>query len=169
MTIPIPSPIITPPEFSSKGLGFSPLVKAGVLLKHIYIIGELSASTPPAIIISERYSSRSLTAIFIALNELAQAASTVQFVPPKFKRLAIRPAITFPSNPGNEFSSQRTYAFFIFSTIFLVSFSEIPLRINTFSQIGYCKRDVSDPRSFMPAVTPRTTPVLSRILSLASP
>ena len=134
----------------------------------MYIIGELSASTPPAIIISERYSSKSLTAIFIALNELAQAASTVQFVPPKFKRLAILPAITFPNKPGKEFSSQRTYAFLIFSTIFPVSFSEIPLRFNTFAQIGYCKRDVNDPRSFIPAVTPRITPVESSTSSLAS-
>ena len=99
---------MTPPEFSSNGRGLSPEVKAGVLLKHIYIIGELSASTPPAIIMSERYSSKSLMAIFIALKELAQAASTVQFVPPRFKRLAIRPAMTFPSKPGNEFSSQFT-------------------------------------------------------------
>ena len=104
----MPSPIMTPPEFSSKGRGLSPFVKAGVLLKHMYIKGELSASTPPAIIMSERNSSKSLIAIFIALKELAQAASTVQFVPPRFKRLAIRPAMTLPSRPGKEFSSQRT-------------------------------------------------------------
>ena len=41
-------------------------------------------------------------------SELAQAASTTQLVPPRSSRLAIRPATTLPSRPGNEFSCQAT-------------------------------------------------------------
>ena len=65
----------------------------------------LSVSTPPVNIISLRYSNSSLIAIFKAPKELAQAASTTQFIPPKFNRLAIRPATTFASIPGKAFSS----------------------------------------------------------------
>ena len=50
--------------------------------------------------------SNSLNAIFTALNEAAQAASTTEFIPPKSKRLVIRPDITLPNIPGNEFSFQ---------------------------------------------------------------
>ena len=108
MTIPRPSPIMIPLESASKGFTFTSAVNAGVLLKHMYMKGELSESTPPVIIMSARCSFRSLIAIFIALSELAQAASTVQLVPPKFIRLAIRPAMTLPRSPGKEFSSHRT-------------------------------------------------------------
>ncbi len=95
-----------PLESSSKGRTSSLVVNAGVLAKDIYINGELSQQTPPEIITSDRYSSRSEMANLIAANELAQAASTTQLVPPKSKRLAIRPAITLPKRPGNEFSCQ---------------------------------------------------------------
>ena len=43
-----------------------------------------------------------------APSELAQAASTTQLVPPRSKRLAMRPAATLPSRPGKEFSCQGT-------------------------------------------------------------
>ena len=72
----------------------------------MYMNGELSQQIPPDNIISERYSNKSETAILIADKEPAQAASTTQLVPPKLKRFAIRPAITLPNIPGNEFSSQ---------------------------------------------------------------
>ena len=39
---------------------------------------------------------------------LAQAASMTQLVPPRSRRLAIRPAATLPSRPGKEFSCQPT-------------------------------------------------------------
>src|SRR5690554_326195 len=104
--MPIPSPTIMPFDSSSKGRILSPSVKAGVLEKDIYIKGELSQQIPPEIITSLRYSSKSLTAMRIAAKEPAQAASTTQLVPPKSKRLAIRPATTLPNMPGKEFSSQ---------------------------------------------------------------
>ena len=104
--MPIPSPIIIPFESTSNGRISSLVVNAGVLANDIYIKGELSQQTPPEIITSERYSNKSDTASLMADNELAQAASTTQLVPPKSKRLAIRPAITLPNIPGKEFSSQ---------------------------------------------------------------
>ena len=104
--MPIPSPTIMPFESSSKGRTSSLVVKAGVLEKDIYMKGELSQQTPPEIMTSERCSSKSDTASLIAAREPAQAASTTQLVPPKSKRLAIRPEITLPNMPGNEFSSQ---------------------------------------------------------------
>ena len=39
-----------------------------------------------------------------------------QLVPPRSSRLAIRPATTLPSRPGNEFSCQPTYESAIRST-----------------------------------------------------
>ena len=81
-------------------------MNAGVLENDMYMKGELSQQIPPDNIISERYSNKSDTAILIAAKEPAQAASTTQLVPPRLKRLAIRPAITLPNIPGNEFSSQ---------------------------------------------------------------
>ena len=102
----MPSPITMPFESASKGLASSSVVNAGVLLKLRYIKGELSVSTPPVIIKLERCSNSSLTAIFMAAKEPAQAASTTQLIPPKSKRLATRPAITLPNIPGNEFSTQ---------------------------------------------------------------
>ena len=136
-TIPIPSPISIPLESMSNGRMVSSGVKAGVLLNDRYIKGELSVSIPPAIMISLRYSSRSLMAIFIAVSELAQAASSTQLVPPRFSRFATRPAITLPSIPGNEFSSQPMYAFLIFSTISSESSSEIPELVKTRFHMGY--------------------------------
>ncbi len=161
--MPTPSPTIMPSEFSSKGRGLSLLVKAGVLLKHIYINGELSVSTPPVIIISLRPSTRSLMASFIAPMLLAQAASTTQFIPPRSRRLAMRPAMTFPNMPGKLFSSQRTYALRIFSMMRSASSPAMPLLSNARRHTGYCKRLVSGVMSFCPPPTPSTTPVRSRM------
>ena len=104
--MPIPSPIIIPFESLSNGRISSFVVKAGVFENDMYIKGELSQQTPPEIITSDLCSSRSETANLIAAKEPAQAASTTQLVPPRSKRLAIRPEITLPNIPGNEFSSQ---------------------------------------------------------------
>ena len=104
--IPIPSPINIPSAASENGLIFPDFEKAGVLLKDIYIKGELSVSTPPVSIMSQRPSINSLKAMRIALKEAAQAASTTLLIPPKSKRLVIRPEITFPKSPGKEFSFQ---------------------------------------------------------------
>ena len=141
--MPMPSPTNMPFESSSNGRMSSLVVNAGVFEKDMYINGELSQQTPPEIITSERYSSKSETAILIAANEPAHAASTTQLVPPKSKRLAIRPAITLPSMPGNEFSSQPMYAFLNFSIIIARSASSMPDAFNTFSSTGPCRREVS--------------------------
>ena len=45
---------------------------------------------------------------FLKEKEEAQAASVTQFVPPRFRRLAILPATTLPSRPGKELSCQGT-------------------------------------------------------------
>ena len=58
------------------------------------------ASAPPQITTSDCRVASSLTAIESALKVLAQAASVTQFVPPRFRRLAMRPATTLPSTPG---------------------------------------------------------------------
>ncbi len=140
--IPKPSPINIPSALSLKGLMTLALEKAGVLEKDMYIKGELSVSTPPVSIMSARPSINSLKAILTALKEAAQAASTTELIPPKSKRLVIRPEITLPSIPGKEFSFHPMYAFFILSTIFGMSVSAMPQARNAFSQIGYCKRPV---------------------------
>ena len=116
--------------------------KAGVLEKDIYIKGELSVSTPPVNIMSHLPSINSETAILIAESDAAQAASTTELIPPKSKRLVIRPEITFPNIPGKEFSFHPIYAFFILSMICGMSASLIPLLLKARSQIGVCKREV---------------------------
>ena len=63
---------------------------------------------PPVMAMSTRPALSSNAARWTALNELAQAASTTQLVPPRSKRFAMRPAATLPNKPGNEFSCQGT-------------------------------------------------------------
>ena len=106
--MPKPSPINMPSALSLNGLIFPVLENAGVLLKDIYMKGELSVSTPPVNIISHLPSTNSLMDILMALNEAAQAASTTLLIPPRSNRLVIRPEITFPKSPGNEFSFHPT-------------------------------------------------------------
>ena len=125
-----------PFESLSNGRISSLVVKAGVLENDMYIKGELSQQTPPEIITSDLCSSRSEMANLIAASELAQAASTTQLVPPKSNRLAIRPAITLPNIPGNEFSSQSIYAFLNFSMIIARSSLSTPEAFSTFSRTG---------------------------------
>ena len=45
----------------------------------------------------------------MALKDEAHAASTMQLVPCKSSRLAIRPATTLARSPGKEFSCHGTY------------------------------------------------------------
>ena len=99
---------MVPSAFTSNGLAFPVGDRAGVLLKHMYMKMSLKVSRPAVSAISHRPEANSNMAKFRALNELAQAASTTQLVPPKFKRLAIRPAATLPSSPGNESSCHST-------------------------------------------------------------
>ena len=77
-----------------------------VLEKHMCIKMSLSVSTPPVTTISLRPVINSRVARWMALKELAQAASTTQLVPRKSRRLLILPATTLPRRPGNEFSCQ---------------------------------------------------------------
>ena len=67
---------------------------------------ELSVSTPPVSIILARPDVSSEIAIDNAPKELAQAASTIQFMPPKSKRLAILPATILASIPGKALGDQ---------------------------------------------------------------
>ncbi len=104
--MPMPSPISVPSASVSKGLMTPVFEKAGVFEKHMYIKIVFSASQPPVIIMSARPATSSSIAARNAASELAHAASTVQFMPPRSSRLAMRPATTLPSMPGKEFSSQ---------------------------------------------------------------
>ena len=110
---------------------------------------------------SARCSTNSLIAILNAPKELAQAASTTQFIPPKSRRFAIRPEITFANIPGKAFSSHCTYPLLSFSIIFWVSSSDKPLFLRTFSQIGDCNLAPKGTANCLPIATPNTTPVRS--------
>ena len=107
-TIASPSPSIVPSASSEKGRQSPVRESAGVLLKHMYMKMSLSVSTPPVITRSAWPRASSFTAIETAEKVLAHAASVTQLVPPRSKRLAMRPATTFPSRPGNVLSCQGT-------------------------------------------------------------
>ena len=94
-----------PSDSTSNGLVVSLRETAGVLLKHIYAKIELSVSTPPVSIIFARPEVNSEIAIDNAPKELAQAASTTQFMPPRSKRLAILPDTTLANIPGKALGS----------------------------------------------------------------
>ncbi len=81
---------------------------AGVLLKHMYMKISLKQSTPPVTTMEERPAASSSEAMWTAESELPQAASTTLLVPPRLKRLAMRPATTLPSRPGKELSCHGT-------------------------------------------------------------
>ncbi len=105
---PRPSPRIVPSASASNGRASPVGDSAGVLLKHIYIKMSLNVSSPPVTARSHRPAASSSMARLTAPSELAQAASTTQLVPRRSSRLAIRPAATLPSRPGNELSCQPT-------------------------------------------------------------
>lgn len=157
--MPMPSPIRVPSADSSKGRMIWLLENAGVLLKHMYMRIVFSASQPPVIIRSERPSTSSLTASLTAASALAQAASTVQLVPPRSKRLAMRPATTLPSMPGKEFSSQGMYAFLKRSATSSAWASLSPTLRTTSFRTGVWSRAESGWVSELAPVTPRMTPV----------
>jgi len=106
--MPTPSLSRVPSESSENGRMDPSAERAGVLLKHMNMKMSLKVSTPPVMTTSERPAESSAAARWMAARELAQAASTTQFVPCRSRRLAIRPATTFPSRPGNEPSCQGT-------------------------------------------------------------
>ena len=62
--------------------------------------GFWQASQPPTIAMSALPVSISRAPIITAASDEPQAASTVKFTPPRSKRLATRPAITFKRIPG---------------------------------------------------------------------
>ena len=99
-----PSPSIVPSEWLEKGRQSPVGDMAVTVLKHMNILMSLQASTPPVITTSDLPRYNSLSPTSKAARELAQAASMTQFVPPRSKRLAIRPAMTFPRSPGKVFS-----------------------------------------------------------------
>ena len=97
-----------PSQLRSNGFASPDGESAGVLLKQRCMKMSLKVSSPPVMTMSERPALNSRPARCNAASELAQAASTTQLVPPRSSRLAIRPAATFPSKPGKEFSCQPT-------------------------------------------------------------
>src|SRR5262249_36785670 len=109
--MPMPAPIMMPLESWSKARTYSSVVQAGVFEKHMDVNDALSQQIPPVRLPSEGGSGSSDIASFTAAIDAAQAASTTQLVPPKSKRLAMRPAMTLLGSPGNAFSSQPTNAF----------------------------------------------------------
>ncbi len=157
--MPMPSPISVPSLSSSNGRIRPLLEKAGVLEKHRYIRIVFSASQPPVSIRSARPDTSSDTAMCTAASELAQAASTVQLVPPRSNRLAIRPATTLPSMPGKEFSSHGANALVNLSAISSASRSVSPHERTTSLSTGVCSRVASGCVSELAPVMPRTTPV----------
>src|SRR3954471_11864005 len=132
----IPSPRSVPSALSAKGRQSPDFESAGVLLKQVYIRMSFIVSTPPVITRSDCPSASSLTAIESAESELAQAASVTQLVPPRSKRLAIRPATTLPSSPGNDDSCQGTYWLAMRSQIACACGSSTPLSRSALSHTG---------------------------------
>ena len=81
-------------------------LSAVVFAKHSNMNGSFIVSAPPQSTTSLWCSASSSTPILSALKVLAQAASVTQLVPPRSRRLAIRPATTFPRIPGKVLSCQ---------------------------------------------------------------
>ena len=104
--MPSPSPSMVPSALSEKGRQSPEADSAGVLEKHMNMKMSFMVSTPPEITRSESPSSSSLMPMDSALMLDAQAASLTQLVPPRSSRFAMRPATTFPSNPGKVDSFQ---------------------------------------------------------------
>ena len=165
--MPSPSPRIVPSQVASNGFEFPVGERAGVLLKHIYMKISLNVSRPPLKATSQRPVLSSRMARFSAPIELAQAASMTQLVPPRSRRLAIRPAATFPRRPGNEFSCQPTYESAIRLTTSSVVVSSIPEAFKARRQIGWPSRAPKGMTSSRVPVTPRITLTRERSRSLA--
>ena len=97
-------------------------------------------------------------------SEEAQAASVVQLVPPRLKRLAMRPVITLPSRPGKVASVQGTYWSEMRWHTAWASGSGTPWSRKALSHTGRCSRLAISPSSSMPAAAPRIT--LTREVSI---
>ena len=97
---------MVPSALSLNGAQSPVLDSAGVLLKHMCMKMPFMVSTPPTIAMSAWPSHSSLAPIWSAANVEAHAASVTQLVPCRSRRLAMRPATTLPSRPGNVASCQ---------------------------------------------------------------
>jgi hypothetical protein len=91
-----------------------------------------------------------MTAWYTAASDEAQAASVVRFMPPKFSRLAMRPAATLGKMPAKESSvhSGRRAA---------TSFGSVPLKRGSSERRPYCM-----PKSPAPPLAPMITEARSR-------
>ena len=139
--MPIPSPSTVPSASFEKGL-ISPVGESAIVLeKHMCMKISLSVSTPPVMTMSLRSDKSSNIARCIALNELAHAASTTQFVPPRLRRFDILPATTLPKRPGKEFSCHDTYESDIFCIISSVFSEFIPESSRAFLHCGWPSLD----------------------------
>jgi hypothetical protein len=128
----------------------------------MYMKMSFMVSTPPAITRSLCPRASSPSPMESAESVLAQAASVTQLVPRRSKRLAIRPATTLPSRPGNEDSCQGTYSRDIRSQMATASSSGIPDSRRALIHTGRCRRLTMVPSSSWPEVTPRITLARSR-------
>ncbi|SDZ42435.1 hypothetical protein SAMN05216215_10723 [Saccharopolyspora shandongensis] len=134
--------------------------RAWVLLKHMNPKMELSVSTPPVIIMSARPSTSSAMATRTADSDAAHTASTVEFMPPRPRRFATRPATTLASSPGKVVSSHRVNAWAYFSAICSASSVVSPQLRTTSLSTGVDSRAASGCTSGTDPVVPRTQPVV---------
>ncbi|MBV6414851.1 MAG: hypothetical protein OMOMHJEC_02687 [Xanthomonadales bacterium] len=142
---------------------------AGVFEKHRYMKMSLSVSTPPAMARSLWPSSSSATAIASADSEDAQAASVTQLVPPRFSRLAMRPATTLPSRPGKLASCHGTYCAAIRAQASCTCDSSIPASRSARTHTGRCSRETIENSSSCALVTPRITEIRERSMASNCP
>ncbi len=150
-TRPTPSPSIVPSACAENGRQSPEGESAGVFVKHIYMKMSFSVSTPPVITRSLCPSWSSCTPIAIAARLLAHAASTVQLVPPRSKRLARRPAATLASRPGKVASFQSGYCAKMRSQIGPMRSSDTPSSRSACTQNG---------RWILPAIWPMSSVAL---------
>ena len=145
--MPEPSPSMVPSAWSLKGRQSPDFDSAGVLLKHMYMKMSFIVSAPPVMARSDWPSQSSLTAIESAENDDAHAASVTQFVPPRSRRLAMRPATTLPSTPGKVDSCQGTYWLAMRSQAAWTSSSRSPSSRSALVHTGRCSRLTMVPSS----------------------
>ena len=98
----------------------------------------------------------------MALNDEAHAASTMQLVPCKSSRLAIRPATTLARSPGKEFSCHGTYPSAIRAITSSLVSGSTPDSARACRQMGWPRRAPKGITRGRVPLTPRMTLVRSR-------
>ena len=157
---------MVPSASSEKGFTSPEGDRAGVLLKHMNMKMSFMVSTPPVMTTSDCPSQSSFAAIDTALKAEAQAASQTQLVPPRSRRLAMRPATTLPRSPGKLASCQGVYSPSMRPSSSTTLLSGRPASRRTLRQTGFWRRLFMDPSSSWALVTPRMTLIL--LLSISA-